>query len=95
MLEETFRYLQKFVRRWQSMYSLIKYSRATNHVSWSSGKKNNVSRTGSVLVFRVLMYLENQFVSDIGLPEFHVHDSALASGSCCHVSRACCIRPAS
>jgi hypothetical protein len=35
----------------------------------------------SVLAFRVLMYLENQSMSDIGLTEFHVHDDALASGS--------------
>jgi hypothetical protein len=49
-------------------------------------RKTNVSRTISVLVFRVLMYPENQSVSGIGLPEFHVHDSALANGSCWLVS---------
>jgi hypothetical protein len=40
-------------------------------------RKTNVSRTISVLVFRVLMYLENQSVSytSIGLSEFHVHDA--------------------
>jgi hypothetical protein len=37
-------------------------------------KNNNIPRTISVLVFRVLTYLENQSVSDIGLPEFHVHN---------------------
>jgi hypothetical protein len=31
-------------------------------------RKTNVSRTICVLVFRVLMYLENQSASDIGLP---------------------------
>jgi hypothetical protein len=40
-------------------------------------RKNNVSRTISVLILRVLMYLGNQSVSDIDLPEFHVHDGAL------------------
>jgi hypothetical protein len=38
-------------------------------------RKANVSRTISVLVFRVLMYLENQSVSYIALVEFHVHDA--------------------
>jgi hypothetical protein len=52
-------------------------------------------RTISVLIFRVLMYLENQSVSDIGLPEFHIYDGELANGSCWLVLRACCIRPAS
>jgi hypothetical protein len=44
--------------------------------------RKNVSGTISVLVFGVLMYLENQSTSDVGLPEFHVHDGALANGSC-------------
>jgi hypothetical protein len=43
------------------------------------GEKANVSRTISVLVVRILMYLENQSVSDIGLPEFHTHVEALVS----------------
>jgi hypothetical protein len=73
----------------------IKYSQATNLVNWLSGEKTNISRTISVLVFRVLMYLEDQSVSYIGLPKFHVHDGALANGSCWLVSRACCVRPAS
>jgi hypothetical protein len=34
----------------------------------------------SVLGFA--LYLENQSLSYIGLPEFHVHDGALANGSC-------------
>jgi hypothetical protein len=68
--------------------SSIKYSRATSRVSWLSGKKNNFSRTISVLVFRVLTYLENQSASDIGLPEFHAHDGVLANGSCWLVSKA-------
>jgi hypothetical protein len=34
-----------------------------------AAKKNNVSRTISVLVLRVLMYLDNQSVSCIGLPD--------------------------
>jgi hypothetical protein len=34
-------------------------------------------------------------VSDIDLPEFHVHDGALANGSCWFVLRASCVRPAS
>jgi hypothetical protein len=72
----------------------MKNSQATSHVNWLNGEKTNVSRTISLLVFRVLMYLENQSVSDIGLPEFHVHD-ALANGSCWFVSKACFIRPAS
>jgi hypothetical protein len=62
------------------LYCIIKYSLATSGVNWLSGKKN-VSRTISVLVFRVMMYLENQSVSHIGLPEFHIHDGALANGS--------------
>jgi hypothetical protein len=37
-------------------------------------KKTNVSRTISVLVFRVLMYLEKQSAPGIGLPEFHAHE---------------------
>jgi hypothetical protein len=44
-------------------------------------QKTNVSRTISVLVFRALMYLENQSMSYIGLPEFHVHDGVLANGT--------------
>jgi hypothetical protein len=36
--------------------SITKYSRATNRVNWLSGEKNtNVSRTLSVLVFRVVI----------------------------------------
>jgi hypothetical protein len=37
-------------------------------------KKYNVSRTISVLVFKALLYLENQSLSDLGVPQFHVHD---------------------
>jgi hypothetical protein len=36
-------------------------------------KKTNVSWTISVLVFRVLMYLESQSVSDTGLAEFYCY----------------------
>jgi hypothetical protein len=68
--------------------SSIKYSWATSRVNFLSGKKTNVSRTISVLVFTVLMYLENQSVLDIGLPELHAHDGVLANGSCWLVSRA-------
>jgi hypothetical protein len=53
--------------------SAIKSSPATSRVRRLSEEKANVSRTISVLVFRVLMCLENQSVSDIGLPEFHGH----------------------
>jgi hypothetical protein len=78
--------------RW---HCITKYSQATSHVYWLSGEKINVSRTISVLASRVLMYLENQSVSGTGLPEFHVHDGALANGSCWLVSRSCCVRQAS
>jgi hypothetical protein len=54
--------------------------------------KTNVSRTISVLVLRVLMCLKNQSVSYIYLPEFHVHDGALANGSCWFLSRAWRVR---
>jgi hypothetical protein len=37
-------------------------------VNWQN---TNVSRTISVLVLRVLMYLENQSASDIGLLQLH------------------------
>jgi hypothetical protein len=37
-------------------------------VNWQN---TNVSRTISVLVLMVLMYLENQSVSDIGLLQIH------------------------
>jgi hypothetical protein len=40
-------------------HCIIKYSRATSRVKWLSDEKTNVPRTISVLVFRVLMYLEN------------------------------------
>jgi hypothetical protein len=63
------------------LHCIIKYSLATSGVNWLSGEKTNVSRTISVLAFRVMMYLENQSVSHIGLPELHVHDGALANGS--------------
>jgi hypothetical protein len=46
-----------------------------HHVNWLRGGKTNVLRTIFVLVFRVLIYLENQSVSYIGLSKFHVHDS--------------------
>jgi hypothetical protein len=36
---------------------IIKYSRATSRVNWLSDEKTNVSRTTSVLVFRVLIQL--------------------------------------
>jgi hypothetical protein len=42
---------------------LIKYAQATSRVNWLSGEETNVSKTISVLVFRVLMYLENQYMS--------------------------------
>jgi hypothetical protein len=42
---------------------LIKYARATSRVNWLSGEETNVSKTISVLVFRVLMYLENHSMS--------------------------------
>jgi hypothetical protein len=76
-------------------HCIINCSRANSSVNWLSSEKTNVSRTISVLIFRVLMYLKNQFMSYIGLPEFHVHNGALANGSCCLVSRACSVRPAS
>jgi hypothetical protein len=47
--------------------SIIKYSRATGRVKWLSDEKTNVSRVISVLVFWVLMCLENQSVPGIGL----------------------------
>jgi hypothetical protein len=44
---------------------VIKCSRATGRANWLKGEKSNVSRTVSVLVFRVLMCLENQSVDRI------------------------------
>jgi hypothetical protein len=41
--------------------SEIKSSRAASRVKWLSGEKTNVSRTISVLVLRVLKYLETFF----------------------------------
>jgi hypothetical protein len=55
--------------------SLIKSSWATSHVNWLKGEKPNVSRTISVLILRVLMYLENQSVAYIGLPDARVSRS--------------------
>jgi hypothetical protein len=46
-------------------------------------------------IFTTVMYLENQSVSNIGLPQFHIHDDALANGSCWLVLRLCYVRPAS
>jgi hypothetical protein len=63
------------------VYQIIKYSRATICVKWLSDEKTNVSKTISVLVFRVLMYLEKQSAPDIGLPEFHAHVGVLANGT--------------
>jgi hypothetical protein len=51
--------------------NIIKYSWTTSRAKWLSDEKTNVSRTISVLVFRVLMYLEKQSTPSIGLPEFH------------------------
>jgi hypothetical protein len=51
--------------------NIIKYSRTTSRAKWLSDEKTNISRTISVLVFRVLMYLEKQSTPGIGLPEFH------------------------
>jgi hypothetical protein len=59
-----------------SNFNIIKYSWATSRVKWLSDEKTNISRTISVLVFRVLMYLENQSAPGIGLPEFHTHVGA-------------------
>jgi hypothetical protein len=43
---------------------IIIYSRVTSHVKWLNDEKTNVSRTICVLVFRELMYLENQSASE-------------------------------
>jgi hypothetical protein len=45
-------------------------------------RKNNVSRTISVLFLRVRMCLENQSVSYIGLPEFQTRDSGICVCVC-------------
>jgi hypothetical protein len=50
----------------------MKNYRATSRFIWLNGEITNVPRTISVLVFRVPMYLENQSVSDIGLPVMNV-----------------------
>jgi hypothetical protein len=61
----------------------IKYSQVTSRVNWLSGKKKtDVSRTISVLVFRVLMCLENQSASRTGLPKFHTHDAPVSDADC-------------
>jgi hypothetical protein len=60
---------------------IAKYSRATSRVSLLSDEESNISRTISVLVFMVLMYLENPSAPGIGLTEFHALVGALANGS--------------
>jgi hypothetical protein len=81
--------------KWEEEICKMKNARATSRVNWLKREKTYVSRTISVLIFRVLMYLKNQSMSDIGLHECCVHYGALASGDCWFVSRACCVRPAS
>jgi hypothetical protein len=57
---------------------MIKFSQATSRVRWLKGKKTNISRTISILILRVLMWLEFQPVSYIYLPEPPVHGCMLA-----------------
>jgi hypothetical protein len=44
---------------WKEKKTIIKFSRATSRVRWLKGKKTNVSRTISVLVLGVLMWLSS------------------------------------
>jgi hypothetical protein len=60
--------------------SIIKFSRDTSHARWLKGeKKTNVSKTISIFVLRVVMWLKFQSVSYIHLPKPHVHSYVLAN----------------
>jgi hypothetical protein len=52
---------------------VIKYFQFTSRVNWLRGEKATFQGR-CVLVFRVLMCLENQSVSYLGLTEFHDHE---------------------
>jgi hypothetical protein len=68
------------VVRFEYANCVTKSSQATSHVKWLNGEKISVSRTISVLVLRVLKWLEFPSVSYIYLPEPRVHGCALANG---------------
>jgi hypothetical protein len=75
-------YSSAILSKRQAFATVIKSSWATSHVKWLGEEKANVSRTISVLIFRLLMCLEKQSAPGIGLPEFRTHVDALANGSC-------------
>jgi hypothetical protein len=60
-----------------SRLSMMKLSRAISRVKWLSGEKTNVSKTISVLVLRVLVWL---WLGKTFLPNLYLTQSVYATG---------------